>query len=337
MAENVTYRLWEKIKTLVDTEIDKRTRSCCRMKKMTVTSAYSAEENTVGLKEAFGNEIFLPVYGTVDTGKLAVGTSVWVIIPHSSMSNALVMMLGDGSGATAGGGGTVQSVNSVQPDNDGNITLTGENILVSSSDEREVSEAIEQHDNTVTTMTSEAFEALTTDEKAALFASGVRVIAVDGDLDPDDMTDMQRFAAFLNPIGSIVHFDIPTSPATLWGFGTWEAVAAGRVLVGAGTADSGTVYTAGETGGEETHTLAEAELPKLNGTVEIHGGENGSNYWSPSGVFANSPVIDEKYKTISSVIKSASSLSHFVFDAGGDQPHNNMQPYYVCYIWRRIA
>lgn len=189
----------------------------------------------------------------------------------------------------------------------------------------------------VTTMTSEAFEALTTDEKAALFASGVRVIAVDGDLDPDGMTDMQRFAAFLNPVGSIVHFDIPTSPATLWGFGTWEAVAAGRVLVGAGTADSGTVYTAGQTGGEETHTLIESELPKIYGEVAIHGGENGSNYWSPSGVFANSPVIDEKYKTISSVIKSASSLSHFVFDAGGDQPHNNMQPYYVCYIWRRIA
>lgn len=97
MAENATYRLWEKIKTLVDTEIDKRTRSCCRMKKMTVAVAYNTSSKTVGVQEAFGRVVDLPVFGGLDTSKLSIGAAVWVMIPHSSMSNAIVFMLGDGS------------------------------------------------------------------------------------------------------------------------------------------------------------------------------------------------------------------------------------------------
>lgn len=42
---------------------------------------------------------------------------------------------------------------------------------------------------------------------------------------------------------------------------TWEPTAAGRVLIGAGTADSGTVYKAGDKGGEENHPLSVDEIP----------------------------------------------------------------------------
>lgn len=42
---------------------------------------------------------------------------------------------------------------------------------------------------------------------------------------------------------------------------TWEQTAAGRVLIGAGTADSGTVYKAGDKGGEEKHQLSADEIP----------------------------------------------------------------------------
>lgn len=44
---------------------------------------------------------------------------------------------------------------------------------------------------------------------------------------------------------------------------TWEQTAAGRVLIGAGTADSGTVYKAGATGGEEKHQLTVMEPYKV--------------------------------------------------------------------------
>lgn len=78
------------------------------------------------------------------------------------------------------GGGTVQSVNNVAPDAEtGNITLTGENVPVSSTDTRTAATAIQQHDKTITTMTADEFEALETADIAAMHASGVRTILVE--------------------------------------------------------------------------------------------------------------------------------------------------------------
>lgn len=97
MADNGTLKLWDKLKALIDNEIAKKTCSCCRMKSMVIVSTYNATAKTVGVQEAFGNVMNLPVFGGIDTNKLSVGTSVWVMVPHSSMSNAIVFMLGDGS------------------------------------------------------------------------------------------------------------------------------------------------------------------------------------------------------------------------------------------------
>ena len=65
------------------------------------------------------------------------------------------------------------------------------------------------------------------------------------------------------PIGSqYVNFTNGTNPATLLGFGVWQAVA-GRVIVGY---DAGqTEFNAAEkTGGAKTHTLTTAEMPVHN-------------------------------------------------------------------------
>lgn len=97
MSENGTLSLWEKLKSLVAAEISKQTRSCCRMKSMVVVSTYNTTSKTVGVQEAFGNVINLPVFGGLDVSKLTVGTAVWVMVPQSSMSNAIVFMMGDGS------------------------------------------------------------------------------------------------------------------------------------------------------------------------------------------------------------------------------------------------
>ena len=69
---------------------------------MTVSTAYSAQTGVVGVTEAFGKEIFLPVISTIDTGKLTVGANVWVSMPYSSMSNAIVTMMGDGDNGNGG-------------------------------------------------------------------------------------------------------------------------------------------------------------------------------------------------------------------------------------------
>lgn len=110
MADNGTLALWSKLKAMVDAQIEKRTRECCRMKSMVVATAYDPAKKTVGVREAFGRIIDVPVFSGLDAGKLVKGTAVWVIILGGSMSNAMAFMLGNGSGATGGAGDSASRV-----------------------------------------------------------------------------------------------------------------------------------------------------------------------------------------------------------------------------------
>lgn len=187
-------------------------------------------------------------------------------------------------------------------------------------------------DNYITTMTAEDFEALTIEEKQELYSQGVRIITVDRDLDSDNLSDMQRFAQFVYPVGSIVELTIATNPATLWGFGTWESVK-DRFLIGAGGS-----YSAGSTGGEATHTLTIDEMPLHDGHLygkagNVDGKGNAAGAWlGSSNMTINSAQTtswgwdyddNEYYPTSRSL--------------GSGTAHNNMPPYLAVYMWKRTA
>ena len=72
------------------------------------------------------------------------------------------------------------------------------------------------------------------------------------------------------PVGSIYMSTVSTNPATLFGFGTWEAMPAGRVLLAQGKSSWGTTYNAGSTGGEATHQLTVGELPTHNHKLLVY-------------------------------------------------------------------
>lgn len=124
MPENASLKIWNALEPLIKREIERQTRSCQRMKSMTVSTAYNGSSGLVGVKEAFGSEIFLPVMSTMDKSRLVVGASVWVCMPYSSMSNAIVTMMGDGNngysakellGAVYPVGSLYMSVNETDP------------------------------------------------------------------------------------------------------------------------------------------------------------------------------------------------------------------------------
>lgn len=120
----------------------------------------------------------------------------------------------------------------------------------------------------------------------------------------------------LYPVGSIyINASVSTNPATLIGFGTWEAFGAGRVLVGL---DSGQTEfdTLGETGGAKTHTLTINEMPAHTHSVPNSGSQNNS---FDSGTTVGNDVTGTSGST------------------GGGQAHNNLQPYIVVYMWKRTA
>lgn len=144
------------------------------------------------------------------------------------------------------------------------------------------------------------------------------------------------------PVGSIYMSTVSTNPATLFGFGTWEAMPAGRVLLAQGKSSWGTTYNAGSTGGEATHQLTVGELAAHNHTASSNttGEHNhGINARAHNGAdtaisYFESDNSDRTYYT-----NNAGGHSHTITvnNTGSNTAHNNMQPYIVCYIWKRSA
>ena len=104
--------------------------------------------------------------------------------------------------------------------------------------------------------------------------------------------------------------------------GNWEAFGAGKVLIGAGS-NGGRSFTAGSTGGEYTHTLTINEMPSHTHTVTDRYFKR--NQGDQLGNTHGDELLGNTYTT------EATSA------AGGGQAHNNMQPYVVVYMWRRVS
>lgn len=117
------------------------------------------------------------------------------------------------------------------------------------------------------------------------------------------------------PIGSIYISVINTNPSKWFG-GTWIAFGTGRCLVGVDTSQS-EFNRVMKTGGEKTHTLTVNEMPSHN-HPGIIGYTNTTGYYARLYEGSQGTKLDGEGKT------------------GGDQPHNNLQPYITVYMWRRI-
>lgn len=125
------------------------------------------------------------------------------------------------------------------------------------------------------------------------------------------ITDVSNLINQLYPVGSLYFSTNDTNPANIFGFGTWERWGAGRCPVGVDTADND-FNTAEKTGGAKTHTLTKDEIPQ-NVIQTTSTGAKNDGY-----IFRGGYTPDGNY------------------DFGGQgKPHNNMQPYITCYIWKR--
>jgi hypothetical protein len=120
------------------------------------------------------------------------------------------------------------------------------------------------------------------------------------------------------PVGSVyTNYSVSTNPGTLLGVGTWIAIE-GRVVVGIDATQT-EFDTAGETGGEKTHALTEAELASHS---------HGVTTYTRAG-FAGSAIIKEAPTGGAETLTTQAT--------GSGTAHNNLQPYVVCYVWRRTA
>jgi len=153
----------------------------------------------------------------------------------------------------------------------------------------------------------------------------------------------------LYPVGSVyINAAVATNPATLLGFGTWTALGAGRILIGVGTgtdSNSNTkTITLGETGGEYTHQLSEAELPAHKHTLTDTGHyhtttstQDASNGLSESR--ADNFGSGNSFYASGSYARNVNSATTGITMAntGSGTLHNNVQPYIGVHIWQRTA
>lgn len=122
-----------------------------------------------------------------------------------------------------------------------------------------------------------------------------------------------------HPIGSIYIDGIgEQNPQQILGFGTWQEIGVGRVLVGLDPVQT-EFNLVGKTGGAKTHTLTVDEMPEHDHPT--------AEYSGPAGV--NSQHI---------TAQTNGGASPRTGSTGGGQAHNNLQPYEVVgRFWRRTA
>ena len=119
------------------------------------------------------------------------------------------------------------------------------------------------------------------------------------------------------PVGSIYMSMNYTSPASLFG-GTWEQLK-NRFLLGCSD-----VYSAGATGGSETHTLTIDEIPTHN-----------HNY----GVYdeSSTTTLEINHMPAYCGVQNDTGWGSHTLYSGGGMGHNNMPPYLAVYMWKRTA
>lgn len=170
------------------------------------------------------------------------------------------------------------------------------------------------------------------------------------------------------PVGSVYCSVVNTNPNTLFGFGTWAAFGAGRVMVGL-DANQTEFDVVEETGGEKTHTLTTPEIPShthvqdshnhtqdahthtqnshTHPSIQVQGGTTaavtgthimtstatgGSSRAATTPELANAATAVNQNTTATN--QAATAVNQ---NAGGGGAHNNLQPYVVVYMWKRTA
>lgn len=134
----------------------------------------------------------------------------------------------------------------------------------------------------------------------------------------------EKFASIIDivyPVGSIYMSVNAADPSKLFSGTSWEKLE-GRFLLG-----SSSTYKPGSTGGEATHTLTANEMPE-HAHYMASGNGGSDDTWTPdAGLYLVDSVTQAKNTFWAQLGMN---------NAGGSAAHNNMPPYLVVNMWKRI-
>ena len=154
------------------------------------------------------------------------------------------------------------------------------------------------------------------------------------------------------PVGSVFLSVVSTNPATLLGYGTWSAIAAGKMLVGLDSGDAD-FDTAEETGGAKTKTIAQANLPNISvgaGTSHNHiqdqhrhqtlrerSATTGGAATQIARNADTSSTVDTAINTEYTTPTNQAEAAHTHLLGGSGTALNVVNPYFVVYMFKRTA
>jgi hypothetical protein len=167
------------------------------------------------------------------------------------------------------------------------------------------------------------------------------------------------------PVGSVFIGVVSTNPGTLLGYGTWSAIAAGKVLVGLDSGDTD-FDTVEETGGAKTkaisahagaavadhasHTHTYTEVPnhvhvQTLPSTQAGNFASGTRDTSSGGTGGSPGTVADALSTANptggvatgTTAGPSATLTHSVTQPSAHTDLNVVQPYFVCYFWKRTA
>jgi microcystin-dependent protein len=176
-------------------------------------------------------------------------------------------------------------------------------------------------------------------------------LSADGTWKKVQQRSVKEVIDIVHPVGSIWETTTTDDPNVLWSGTTWVKMDAGRVLVSAGSyTENGTTYTYNldDKGGEAKHQITTEELPSHDHGASISSvdlvGTLGAYTWDPlaSGIVSaqdlNGDVrTDGHHGYYRYTVNASHGHSVFISNTGGNNHHENRQPYTVVNRWKRTA
>jgi microcystin-dependent protein len=137
-----------------------------------------------------------------------------------------------------------------------------------------------------------------------------------------------KVSARIFPIGYIISVDNPNfDPHDFYIDGVWERIK-GRVVVGVDENQTEFNET-GKTGGEKTHTLTVEQIPAHNHRLGFRYGSD-----------PTSTSFEQAYASFPHMGSGEIARGYApdkMQNVGSGAAHNNLQPYYVAYIWKLVS
>ncbi len=167
---------------------------------------------------------------------------------------------------------------------------------------------------------------------------GTTVASFSGNISNPSPKDVVTFDMLLNytrqPVGSLYFTSNSVNPSVELGYGTWERYAEGKAIVGFSSKPEDPTWTRVPLGsfGSYTHKLTQSELPITN--VEFPADDQ---LILSYGLSRSTTRPQSPYDAASSTAASFQSGWAKTSSFGDDQPHNNVQPSIVIYVWRRVS